>query len=86
MKNKNLRERILDEVLENGFTVVPNAILTDDRLTDTAIGLYCKIIRCKNISNFKIYQSTLINEKIKKLRLLMQLKNLFQLARLKNNN
>lgn len=59
----NESEFIFDEVLESGFTVVLNSILTDDRLTDTAIGLYCRIIRCKNTPNFKIYQSTLINEK-----------------------
>lgn len=72
----NESEFIFDDVLESGFTVVPNAILTDDRLTDTAIGLYCRIIRCKNIPSFKIYQSTLINEKNKKTKIANAIKEL----------
>lgn len=76
IKMNNESEFIFDDVLESGFTVVPNAILTDDRLTDTAIGLYCRIIRCKNIPSFKIYQSTLINEKNKKTKIANAIKEL----------
>ena len=63
IKMKNEAEFIFDNVLNIGFTVVPNEIFDDERLTNNAIAVYCKIIRRRNIQGWKIYQSTLVNKR-----------------------
>lgn len=72
----NTSEFIFDDVLTEGFTVVPNGLLVDVRLLDSAIGLYCRIIRCKNIPGWKIYQSTLMNKSNGETKIRTAMKNL----------
>lgn len=74
----NESEFIFDEILSEGFTVVPNAILNDSRLTYTAIGVYASIIRYKNIPGWKVYQSTLINSKNGKSKIQSAVKELIE--------
>lgn len=62
----NETEFMFDETLTTGFTTVYNEILMDTRLSDSAIGLYCRIIRFRNIPDWKINQSTLEHENNKR--------------------
>lgn len=57
----NETEFIFDDTLTEGFTVVPNSIFAFD-MSDTAIGLYTRILRVRNIPGWKIYQSALQNK------------------------
>lgn len=46
-----------------GFTVVPNTILNDDRISYKALGIYTQILQFQNSKEHKIYMSSL--EKLK---------------------
>lgn len=60
MKLNNETEFILSNKLKTGFTVVTNDIINCG-MTYNAVGLYMTIIQKANIPNWKVYQSTLIN-------------------------
>ena len=42
-----------------GFTVIPNEILNDDRLSYKALGIYTQILQFQNSPTHKIYMKTL---------------------------
>ncbi|MGL5068433.1 MAG: hypothetical protein ACRC6T_11555 [Sarcina sp.] len=75
---KNTSEFIFDEVLDTGFTVVPNGIFDDTRLTYGAIGMYSKIVRSRNIKGWKVYQSSLVNDKNGKTKIMSAMKELIE--------
>ena len=74
---RNETEFIFDEVLQEGFTIVPNSIFNSG-ISYKAIGLYTSILRVKNIPNWKIYQSNLITEKDKKSSVASAMKELIE--------
>lgn len=82
MKNNykmyNESEFEFDEVLNMGFTSVPNSIFEDNRLTYNAVGIYCSIIRRKNMNNWKIYQSSLVNDTNGKCKIMSAMKELIE--------
>lgn len=45
------------------FTMVPNDIITDERLTHNALALYVRLCRVRNIPNWVVTQSSFINKK-----------------------
>ncbi len=77
MKMKNESEFEFDEVLNMGFTTVPNAIFESD-LTFNAVGIYCTIIKMRNANGWKIYQSTLVSDKNGRTKVMNGMKELIE--------
>jgi hypothetical protein len=55
-----------DDILNEGFTTIPNCILNDTRLTYKALGVYCQILQYKNSGKHKIYLKTLSQMRLDK--------------------
>lgn len=76
--NENQSEFIFDDFLEEGFTVVPNAILNDPRINYLTLGVYVTILKYRNLKGWKIYQSTLVTEHDKKTKVRNAVKDLIE--------
>lgn len=74
---KNEAEFEFDEILNMGFTTVPNRIFESD-LTFNAIGIYCTIIKMRNANGWKVYQSTLVSDKNGRTKVMNGMKELIE--------
>lgn len=50
-----------DEILNTGFTTIPNTILNDTRLSFKAVGVYVQILQYRNTGSHKVYLKSLAN-------------------------
>ena len=76
-KMNNETEFEFDEILGMGFTTVPNGIFESD-LTFNAIGIYCTIIKMRNVNGWKVYQSTLVSDKNGRTKVMNGMKELIE--------
>lgn len=77
IRMKNEAEFEFDEVLNMGFTTVPNRIFESD-LTFNAVGVYCTIIKMRNANGWKVYQSTLVSDKNGRTKVMNAMKELIE--------